>query len=351
MKRTTGLLSAGVAVLFLLSAGYLVSFWFMPSEFMIPDSGNHNIATAALPPGPGFAEDRVPKKLDVKPIPFDGDRAIKYLKALCDLGPRVSGSDAMTAQQKLVTKHFEAHGAKVVRQEFAAKQRSRSRDVPMVNLVAKWNPDAKARVIFCAHYDTRPFASEDEARNWAKPFASANDGTSGVAFLMELAHHMTDFPTKVGVDFVLFDGEEYVFDRNDKYFFGSEHFGAEYVKHKAKLPYRYDAAILLDLFAHADARLAIEGNSWEAAAPLVDQVWKVAEAVGAKSFKYERGFRRAMAVSDDHIALNHAGIPAIDVMDFDYPDWHKITDTPDKCSAKQMEEVAKVLTAWLQLQK
>ncbi len=341
MSRTTGLITAagvllvGIAIVELAGVGFLR--W------------EATPATAA-PPAPKFAEDRLPKGLDVKAIPFDGDRSVKYLKSLCELGPRVSGSEAMTAQQKLLTKHFEGHGAKVSRQEFQAKQRGRAA-VGMVNLIASWNPDAKSRVIFCAHYDTRPFASEDERKNWGKPFPSANDGTSGVAFLMELAHHMKEFPTKLGVDFVLFDGEEYVFEQGDKYFFGSEHFGRDYVRDRAKLPYRYEAAILLDLFAHADARLAVEGNSWAAAPGLIEQIWGVAEKVGAKSFKFERGFIRAAAVSDDHIALIAAGIPAVDIIDFDYEHWHKLSDTPDKISPKQMAEVANVLTTWLQLQK
>ncbi len=306
-----------------------------------------------------FAGDRAPAKPELKAIPVDGERALKYLKQLCDLGPRVSGTDGMARQQELVTKHFEGLGAKVARQEFRARQRSRREPVAMANLVASWFPDRKKRVLLCTHYDTRPAAHEEpDRRNWNKPFVSANDGTSGVALLMELAHHMKDFPTGVGVDFVLFDGEEYIFDpgvpgirEGDQYFLGSEHFAAEYAKDKTKLPYRYEAAILLDLFAHENARLAVEGYSWRLAPQLVNEVWRAAEAVGAKSFKVERGFDRGAEVLDDHIPLNQAGIPAIDVIDFDYKDWHRLSDTPDKCSARQLAEVGKVLTAWLQTQK
>src|SRR5581483_11153275 len=177
---------------------------------------------------------------------------------------------------------------------------SRRAPVAMTNLIASWFPDRKRRVIFCTHYDTRPAAHEEPNRqDWNKPFVSANDGTSGVALLMELANHMKDFPTGVGVDFVFFDGEEYIFDpgvpyvrEGDKYFLGSEHFAQEYAKDKAKLPYRYEAAILLDLFAHENARLAVEGFSLQFAPRLVTDLWRVAEQVGAKSFKMERGFAR-----------------------------------------------------------
>src|SRR5436189_75805 len=106
----------------------------------------------------------------------------------------------------------------------------------MANMVISYHPDRTRRVILCSHYDTRPIADQEPARKrWHEPFVSANDGGSGVALLMELAHHMKDLKTKVGVDFVFFDGEEYVYDpEGDEYFFGSKHFAKEYGKIKKK---------------------------------------------------------------------------------------------------------------------
>ena len=301
------------------------------------------------PPKVGFAEDRVPKPGDAK-SGVDGDRALKYLKQLCDIGPRLSGSAGMAKQQELLTKHFEAQGGKVARQEFAARQPSQRADVALVNLVVSWNPERKERIILCAHYDTRPQADEEaNPRNWAKPFVSANDGTSGVALLMELAHQMKEFPTKVGVDFVIFDGEEYVFNKTDKYFLGSEHFADDYSKKSKakKIEFQYAAAINFDLFAHPGAKLNIEGHSWDNAKELVMEVWKAAEANKAKSFKFVRGFKRSESVLDDHVPLQNVGIPAIDIIDFDYEDWHKLSDTPDKCSGAQLAEVGGVIATWL----
>ncbi len=83
----------------------------------------------------------------------------------------------------------------------------------MTNLIVSFFPDRERRVILCSHYDTRPIADQEpDPRKWREPFLSANDGGSGVAFLMELGNQMKDLPTKVGVDFVFFDGEEYIFD-------------------------------------------------------------------------------------------------------------------------------------------
>lgn len=297
----------------------------------------------------GFAEDTVPKNLPTAAeFPFDQARAVGYVKQLCDIGPRVSGTDGMSKQIDLVEKHFKAHGAAVTRQEFKARQASRKGETPMTNLVVSWHPDRAKRVLFCAHYDTRPIADQEDDRNrWTRPFLSANDGAGGVALFMELAHHMKGVKSEVGIDFILFDGEEYVFETSrfgggDRYFIGSDHFADEYQRTRDARKHTYQGGVLLDLCTAKGAVLKVEGNSWEMAPDLVKQVWAVAAATGAKSFRPEPGH----TVQDDHLALNRVGIPCVDVIDFDYPHWHKLTDTPDKISGEQMAEVARVLVGW-----
>jgi len=331
-----------------------VLFFFLPLGCGAPASPQ------AAPPKPvQFGEDRVPTP-GVNPIPavelkFDGERSIKYLKQICDLGSRVSGSEGMKKQIELLTKHFDDLGGKVSKQEFQARQKSKREAVAMTNLIVSWFPERKTRVILSCHYDTRPFADQEGDRmKWGKPFVSANDGGSGVALLMELAHHMKDSKCEVGVDFVLFDGEEYVFsgpDGNDDYFFGSKHFADQYAKTAKQSGIKYLAAINYDMVGHDGASLRVEGHSWEGAPQLVLEVWKLAEAMGAKSFKFTRGFQRSLYVSDDHVSLQNAGIPAIDIIDFDYEHWHKLSDTPDKCTAGQMAQVGNVTLAWLKMKK
>jgi len=283
---------------------------------------------------------------DVKPAPFDGKRALKYLTALCDIGPRQSGTAGMREQIKLITKHFEDLGLKVDVQTFSAKQVSRQVPVEMKNLIIRFFPDRERRVILCSHYDTRPIADQEpDPRKWGEKFVSANDGGSGVAFLMELAHHVKDLKLNVGVDFVLFDGEEYIFDPRpgrDEYFFGSKHFAQEYKKNKGKV--RYGAAVLLDMIAGHNAKFPLEGNSLLKARELCQQIWDVAREQKSKMFQDERG----ETVLDDHIALQAGGIPAIDIIDFTYPHWHRLTDVPANCSAESLEGVSRVLTVWLQ---
>jgi glutaminyl-peptide cyclotransferase len=283
---------------------------------------------------------------DIKPVAFDGKRAMKYLQAICDIGPRQSATAGMRKQIELVTKHFEDLGVKVEVQTFSGKQRSRANEVEMKNLVFKFWPERERRVILCSHYDTRPIADQEpDERDWRKPFVSANDGGSGVAFLMEMGNHMKGLKTNVGVDFVLFDGEEFVFDKNDEYFFGSKHFADEYrkqVKNKGKV--RYGAAILLDMIGGKDAHFPIEGNSWLKARDLCKQVWGIAAELAAKEFK----FREGHTVLDDHIKLQEGNIPAIDIIDFDYAHWHRLSDVPSNCSAESLTDVSKVLSVWLQ---
>jgi Peptidase family M28 len=298
----------------------------------------------------GFAADRESTGSE-KPAPFDGTRAMGYIKELCAIGPRISGSAGMKKQQEVIETHFKKLGGQVNWQRFTAKQNSQPKPVEFANMIVSWNPDNKRRVILCTHYDTRPKADQEENfRKWDDPFVSANDGTAGVAWLMELAHHMKALPLQVGVDFVLFDGEEYVFDgpnptlsQRDQYFLGSSYFATEYQK---KPPgHKYVAAVLQDMAAGKDARFPIEQNSQILAGPLTSSIWRLAGELNVKEFRPELS---RYAVQDDHLALNRAGIPTTDIIDFDYKHWHRLTDLPDQCSPETMTGVATVLTVWLQ---
>jgi len=214
----------------------------------------------------------------------------------------------------------------------------------MANLIASWHPERLRRVILCSHYDTRPIADQEpDPRQWAQPFLSANDGGSGVALLMELANHLGELKTAVGVDFVLFDGEETIFDpKRDKYFFGSEHFAQVYRRDRPK--HRYVAAVLLDMIAGKNARFPVEPYSAFKAGALVGELWGIASELKCAAFVERTG----PAVQDDHLALNQAGIPAVDVIDFSYRHWHRLSDVPDKCDGESMQQVARVLAAWLE---
>jgi glutaminyl-peptide cyclotransferase len=277
--------------------------------------------------------------------PFDGEQAMKHLKTLCNIGPRISGSEGMFKQQEILKSHFEACGASVSFQKFEGKQRSQTNTVPMANMIVTWHPETKKRVMLCGHYDTRPIADQERDRNdWTKPFLSANDGTSTVAFMMELARHMKKAPKlNMGIDFVIFDGEEWMYDpKRDKFFLGSDHFAAQYRDKNTGV--KYQAAILLDVFAQPNAVYQIEENSRFDAGELVEDVWAIAKELKVKEFVNQRG----MEISDDHLALNRVGIKAIDIVDLSYAHWHKLSDKPENCSGESMAKVSKVISVWFQ---
>lgn len=289
------------------------------------------------PPQTNFAADREMEY-------FDPKRALGYLEEVCQLGPRISGTPAMKKQQELLRKHFEALGGKVELQAFQAKQKSQPEPVAMANLVVAWHPDRTRRILICCHYDTRPIADQDARHRWQGGFLGANDGGSGVALLMELGHIVKNLKTTVGVDFAFFDGEEYIFNPSpvgDLYFFGSEHFAQNY--QKSRPGYKYLAAVLLDMVGGKGARFPVEQNSWFKAGGVVEDIWKVAAAIKCDAFVFQRGAE----VRDDHLALNKVNIPAVDIIDMNYPHWHKLSDVPANCSGESMGQVARVLIAWL----
>jgi Peptidase family M28 len=286
------------------------------------------------------------------PPKIDGKRAYGYLEKICEIGPRVAGSEANARQRKLVADHFAKAGGKVTEQPFHADHPLTGRQVDMVNLIGSWHPERLERVVVCAHYDTRPHADQEkDADRFNQPFLGANDGASGVAVLMEIAHHLDKLETPWGVDLVLFDGEELVYGNNPRrgeYFLGSWHFARSYTEQREKggaSRFQYKAAILLDMVGGKDMMIKREPNSLEFAPKLVRDVWAVARQIGARSFSNEIG----REVLDDHLPLNDAKIPAIDLIDFDYPHWHKIDDVPRNCSADSLSEVGRVVTAWLAL--
>ena len=285
------------------------------------------------------------------PVEFSGERALRHLEAICDLGPRPSGSDAMDRQRALLAKHFRAAGATVTGQAFQIRDRRTGAPVHLENLIVTWHPDRTERVLLAAHYDTRPFPDRDPVDPHGV-FLGANDGASGVAVLMELAAAMPGLPGPIGVDFVLFDAEEYVFHPRDPYFLGSAYFARQYAadRRAGRLPHAYRAGVLLDMVADRDLEIWQEQHSvdWPDTRPVVDSIWDVARRLEVRQFVP----RPKHAVQDDHLPLRMVGgIPTCDIIDFDYPHWHTTSDTPAQCAAESLSAVGRVMLAWLREQR
>jgi hypothetical protein len=283
-----------------------------------------------------------PRKLE--DIPFNGQRAYASLKELCTIGPRPSGSPGMGLQQKLLITYFEGLHGQVEQQRFSVKHPRDNVNVTMTNILVHWHPEAKKRILLCAHYDTLPYPLRDENDPQGR-FVGANDNASGVAVLLEMAHDMPTLRCKYGVDFLLLDGEELVFDtQTDPFFLGSRYFAEQYVQNPPS--YRYRWAVLLDMVGDADLQIYQERNSarWADTRPLVNDIWATAARLGVQEFiakpKHE--------MEDDHLMLHEIGhIPCIDIIDFDYPAWHTQGDVPERCSALSLAKVGWVIEEWL----
>jgi glutaminyl-peptide cyclotransferase len=268
-------------------------------------------------------------------LEFRGERAYQYLEEECRFGPRNPGSPGHGALKKYLLDFFSAYSNLVKSQDFVWEDTSKSLKLELSNVIVSFYPEKKERVLLCAHWDTRPWADRDSnPENRSTPILGANDGGSGVAVLMELASILSEKKPRYGVDLVFFDGEDLGSDDHpERWCLGSDYFSRNLGGYKATF------GILLDMVGDKDLQIYREGYSNQYAKEVVDLVWTKAEKLSIPSFKPEvKNF-----VIDDHVPLIKAGIPCIDIIDFDYPYWHTLGDTPDKCSPESLEKVGKVI--------
>ena len=171
---------------------------------------------------------------------------------------------------------------------------------------------------------------------------------------MELSNQMSDLPADVGVDIVLFDAEEFVFQQGrDDYFLGSTFFAQKYVASPPAVPYQ--AGILLDMIGDRELKIFYEQNSMRYARDVNKSIWRTANRLGVRAFVP----RSRHKIDDDHIPLNQiAKIPTVDLIDFDYPRpgigapkyWHTEQDVPANCSGVSLAAVTWVVHEWLKEQ-
>ncbi len=264
-----------------------------------------------------------------QPVPFDGQRAYQDVLAQVAFGPRIPDSLAHAQtiayiQEQLRKAGWQAQIQYTTWQGFAIK-----------NIIAS-RTDQAPQIILGAHYDSRMLADQDPGPGRNSPVPGANDGASGVAVLLELARTLPkdDLPTWL----VFFDAEDDGGIAGRDWIMGSQAF-------VAALTFHPRAAIIVDMVGDADLNIYIEKNS---NAALVSEIWGQASRLGFSqqfipTIKY--------SMEDDHTPFLRAGIPAVDIIDFDYPYWHTAADTPDKVSPKSLEIVGETLLSWLMGQK
>lgn len=267
---------------------------------------------------------------------FSGQNAFEFLREQCALGPRFPGSAGHEAARAYLITTFGNCALTVMEQRFWHYDARTDTSWLLTNIVASFAPRRQQRILLSAHWDTRPWADRDpDPANRDKPILGANDGASGVAVLLEVARVLRTVPPPRGVDIVLFDGEDSGDEKTGEgWCIGSRHFAES-----RRGSYSPVHAVLLDMVGDKDLDIYVEENSQVHASRTVTRVWGIARQLNKKAFHQEAKH----ALFDDHMPLIENGIPCADIIDFDYPYWHTLADTPDKCSPESLEAVGDVI--------
>lgn len=261
---------------------------------------------------------------------FNGQRALEDVHTQVGFGSRWSGSNGNALVRNWIRSELINASWDVI------DQQAERLDHPVQNIIANRTDDPPA-IILGAHYDTRKYADKDPLlENRTKPVPGANDGASGVAVLLELARTMPEDTRPVWL--VFFDAEDNGRIEGWDWILGSRLFVRE-------LELKPQSVIVVDMVGDADLGIYYEINSDER---LRSEIWDIAEGLGygdlfIKQEKY--------SMLDDHTPFLEAGIAAVDIIDFDYPYWHTVQDTPDKISANSLQAVGTTLLTWLSRQK
>jgi hypothetical protein len=272
------------------------------------------------------------KKVDV-PL-FNSDSAFAFVENQVNFGPRVPNSLSHQKAASYLISQFKKYGASVKVQAFEATTFDNQR-LNLKNIIASYFPEAKKRILLAAHWDTRPFADKDKGKKDA-PFDGANDGASGVGVLMEIARVLSQSnATTVGVDIILFDGEDWGEKEGITHTRPPEGqdswwcLGSQYwAKHKHQQNYTAYYGILLDMVGAKRAQFYREEVSLEYAGKTVELVWNRAAQIGYSDYFVKQN---VAGITDDHVFVNQLGkIPMIDIVPYQagigfFGDYHHTT--------------------------
>jgi len=269
---------------------------------------------------------------------FDSERAYQLLVKQTDFGARVPGTESYRQAITFFIDYLDERADEIILDTFSFTDTIKNITLsPITNIIARFHPDIIERILIGAHFDSRPMCDRDpDSTKQSEPVLGANDGASGVAVLLELAELLSKTKPSIGVDLALFDLEDWGEAHHMDYFcIGSKHY-ASTLKSNSYV-------IIVDMIGDKDQEIYKEGYSEYRAGSVVDMVWKIAEELKVETFKPAVKY----TIVDDHLPFQQIGIPAIDIIDFDYPYWHTVEDTPDKCSPEALGNVGKILVALL----
>ena len=277
---------------------------------------------------------------------FDADSAYAYVERLTAFGPRVPNTEAHRQAGDWLAATLRAHGW-IVTEQTATLTAFDGTPLRARNILGQLNPEKADRLLLLAHWDCRPWADQDpDPARRHEPVPGANDGASGVGVLLEMARQLGTHPADLpGIDILFVDAEDWGTDNDEEsWALGTRHF----VNNPPLPGYRPAQAILLDMVGSPDARFGWEYFSQEANPALLRRIWSAAASLGhGKHFTTEFGG----AVTDDHVELIKAGIPAVDIIDYRYspsyqgfdPTWHTTADDMSNISPQTLRAVGETL--------
>jgi glutaminyl-peptide cyclotransferase len=299
-------------------------------RFLRPPAIVLALITAAVEAASGAAPRAVPE--------FPEALALRILTTQCSFGPRVPGTPAHERCLTYLEETLRASAGNVSLQRFRAKTDASPDTVTLTNLSARFGPPG-AGVLFGAHWDSRPWADHDpDSANWGRPILGANDGASGVAVLLALATMLRQAPPPTPVQIVLFDGEDQAKEGNESgYLLGSRECA------RGLLPPMPTAVIVVDLVGGRELHVCREGYSDQFAGWLNDVLFGRARALGLSGFED----RVCYSILDDHLPFLDVGIPAVDLVDMHFPQWHTVQDVPGVCSQESLGQCGRLLADFL----
>lgn len=272
---------------------------------------------------------------------FDGPSAFKYIETQVAFGPRIPNTEAHVKMAAWLDSMLRTRSDTLVVQKWDHVT-AKGDTLHLTNFIARFNPQATKRILFLAHWDSRPTADNPKKPQKDKPVPGANDGGSGVALLLGVADALKKDSTTLGVDLLFDDGEDYgdfeAKPPNDV-LIGARYYAANQLPGPQPL-----YGVLWDMVAAKDLKIYQEGNSLVGAPEVVERVWDTARELGyATTFVPTPNY----TLIDDHLELQKVGIRAIDVVGFDYSEtyWHTPDDTIDKVSAASLQIVGDVAVA------
>ena len=269
---------------------------------------------------------------------FSGEIALGYVRAQLEFGPRIPGTAGHQRAGDWIVSQMRERADTVVEQRWTHVAAD-GKSLPLRNVFARFRPEMTERVLYVAHWDTRPISdrSQDPMQRQL-PVPGANDGASGVALLIALADVLKKTPPSVGVDLLFVDGEDYG-DFGPP--LGDVLLGSTYfAEHLPSPDYRPLFGVLWDMIGDRDLMIQPEQFSLQNAPEVVERVWALAAELGHGAV-----FNRTplgYPITDDHVPLQKKGIRIIDVIDIQYSAHHTPRDRLDQVSARSLQIVGEV---------